>query len=356
MIFRYLLSALGVILALPILVLIALALGLPITLSGIGYLLGISVAIVGWILVPWGGKYSFILFVTGLIAIGCVAGTRIVLVARDGNSNLKVVTLPQGKETRWINTLIDEQDSLIFGEAIFHRMGGDSLREHEQMTEAFDTVYSEIKRKHRIFASPVLSTYLGLQQSGSFDTVIVKPDIMRRPEIAVIFLHGYMGNVTAQCWEIAQAIEEFGAITVCPSTDWTGRWWQPEGQAILQATIQYLREQRIQRFYLGGFSNGGFSISRLAPTLAKEDGLNGLFVINGISDGMSIRETGLPILIIQGAQDERVPAAGVRPIAEIIGDRGTYVELQGDHFMIIKQPASVQNAITDWLDDQESNP
>jgi pimeloyl-ACP methyl ester carboxylesterase len=69
---------------------------------------------------------------------------------------------------------------------------------------------------------------------------------------------------------------------------------------------------------------------------------------------MSIRETGLPILILQGTQDERVPAAGVRPTAEIIGALGTYVEIEGDHFMIIKQPALVQKEITAWLKEQEA--
>jgi hypothetical protein len=43
----------------------------------------------------------------------------------------------------------------------------------------------------------------------------------------------------------------------------------------------------------------------------------------------------------------------VRPIAGAIGELGTYVELEGDHFMIMKQPQAVQNAIADWLDKQE---
>jgi alpha/beta superfamily hydrolase len=165
-----------------------------------------------------------------------------------------------------------------------------------------------------------------------------------------------MGNVTAQCWEIAQAVGKFGATTVCPSTNWTGQWWQPEGEAILQATFRYLREQGIKEFYLGGFSNGGFGVSRLVSELGKESGLLGLFFINGVYDGLSIKETGLPVLIIQGAQDERVPAELVRPIAGAIGELGTYIEMEGDHFMIMKEPQVVQNAIVDWLDKREPVP
>jgi pimeloyl-ACP methyl ester carboxylesterase len=350
---RSLLCLLGVFLALPILALIALAFAVPITISGIGYLLASSLAIAGLILAPWGGKASSILVVVGVTGIALVAGSRLLQAARDENSNLRVVTLPQGKQTRWINTLIDEQDSLIFGEAIFHRIGGDSPREHEGLTDALHTAYSEMRGAQQVFASPFLGTYLNLQRSTSFDAVIIQPETMRHPDVAIVFLHGYMGNVTAQCWEIAQAVGKFGAVTVCPSTDWTGQWWQPEGEAVLQATLQHLREQGIENFYLGGFSNGGFGISHMVSTLSKEDGMRGLFFINGIHDGESIRETGLPILIIQGVRDERVPAELVRPIAGAIAEQGTYVELEGDHFMIMKQPKAVQNAIVDWLDKQE---
>jgi alpha/beta superfamily hydrolase len=353
MTFRYLLCLLGVFFALPILVLIGLAFKLPITLSGMGYLLACSLAVSGFILAPRGGKNSLILALAGVIALAFVAGVRIVLIKQYGPSNLRVVTLPQGKTTRWINTIIDEQDSLIFGEAIFHQIGGDTPSEHEGLTEALHSAYSEMRGTQDIFASPFLSTYLNLQRSASFDTVIIEPQIMRHPEMAVIFLHGYMGNVTAQCWEIAQAVGKFGTVTVCPSTDWSGQWWQPEGEAILQATFQYLREQGIQTFYLGGFSNGGFGISRLVFKLRNEDGLSGLFFINGIYDGTSIRDTNLPVLIIQGVQDERVPAEGVLQIASVIGDLGTYVEVEGDHFMIMKQPKLVQDAITAWLENRE---
>ena len=352
--FRYLLFLLGVLLALPMVALTFLSFNLPVTISGIGYMLACLLAISGLIMAPWGGKYSSILILSGVIVIAVVAGTRLVQVARNRASNLRVVTLPQGNDSRWINAVIDEQDSLIFGEALFHRIGGDSPREHKGLADALQTAYSDIRVAQRFFSSPVLSTYLNLQGPSSFDAVIVEPETMRRPETAVIFLHGYMGNVTAQCWEIAQAVEKIGAVTVCPSTDWTGQWWQPEGEAILQATFSYLRGEGREKFYIGGFSNGGFGISRMVPKLEKEEGITGLFFINGISDGASIRETGLPVLIIQGTQDERVPAGAVRPVAEVIGDQATYVELEGDHFMIIKQPALVQDVLATWLEGRDA--
>jgi pimeloyl-ACP methyl ester carboxylesterase len=96
-------------------------------------------------------------------------------------------------------------------------------------------------------------------------------------------------------------------------------------------------------------------MSRLASQLGKEKGLRGLFFIDGISDGASIREAGLPVLVIQGTQDERVHVEGTRSVVETIGSLSTYVELDGDHFLIMKRPRLVQNAIAKWLERLEAN-
>jgi pimeloyl-ACP methyl ester carboxylesterase len=260
-----------------------------------------------------------------------------------------MLTLPQGNGARWISYLIDEQDSLIFGEALFHRIGGDSTPEHEGITSALFTDYSRMRSSQRIVPSPFLSTYLHLQNPNHFDAVVIEPKTDAIPKFAVLFLHGYMGNVTAQCWEIAQAVKVFGAITVCPSTDWTGAWWEPQGRAILQETFNYVRGRGIAKFYLGGFSNGGLSINHLASQLKNEKGLAGLIFIDGIQEGGSIRDIGLPVLVIQGTQDERIPVEGVRHVVQAIGDSATYAEIDSDHFLIMKRPDQVQSAIVKWL-------
>jgi pimeloyl-ACP methyl ester carboxylesterase len=79
-----------------------------------------------------------------------------------------------------------------------------------------------------------------------------------------------------------------------------------------------------------------------------------LIFIDGFMNGTSIREIGLPVLIIEGAQDERVPMQAARQFAAEVGNLGTYVELEGDHFLIIKQPEEVQRAVAEWLEEQES--
>lgn len=344
---RYFLCFVGVIVVLPILGIIVLAFTLPITISGIGYLLGGLLTAIGLILAPRISKY-YLAVLAGILMVCLVAGIRLFFIRVQTRSDLQMFALPEAKPTSWINTLIDEQDTLIFGEALFHQVGGASDQEHSGLTSALAADYAKM-RKGRIFASPVISTYLNLQQPGHFDAVIIKPDTNGPPKFGLIFLHGYMGNVTAQCWEIAQAVKPLGGLTVCPSTEWTGQWWQPKGQAILKSTFAYLREQGISRIYLGGFSNGGFSIGHLASELGNEKGLAGLFFIDGFINGTLVRELGLPVLIIEGTQDERVPTAVAKNFAAEVGNLGTYVEIDSDHFLIMKQPKLVQNAIAKWL-------
>lgn len=278
--FRYILCMLGTLLALPILVFIVLAFVLPITPSGIGYLAGSALAIAGLILAPWTRRSWIVLIISGVVLVALVASVRLILAGQDTTRNVSMITLPEGKEARWVNYVIDEQDSLIFGESLFHLIGGDSSNEHKNTASALYTAYSEMKAGQKIFPSPFLSTYLSLQRSGHFDAIVMEPEVNDLPEFAVVFLHGYMGNVTGQCWEIAQAVKIFGGLTVCPSTGWRGDWWQPQGQAILRATFEYVSGRGIHRFYLGGFSNGGSGISRLAPQLKNEKGLKGLIFID----------------------------------------------------------------------------
>src|SRR5215216_2876745 len=128
--FRYFLFLSGVILALPILAVIALSLGLPITLSGIGYLLGGALAAAGLILASWTGRNSISLTIIGILILGVVASVRLFIVGGQTNPSTRMVSLPQNKATHWINYMIDEQDSLMVGERLLNLIGGDSPHEH----------------------------------------------------------------------------------------------------------------------------------------------------------------------------------------------------------------------------------
>lgn len=351
---RYLLCLVGILLAILALTLIAIAFVTPVTISGGLYLLGISLVAVGLILAPWQPEAQFVLAWGGLAIILAVAGTRLNQV-RNEAAQIKVILLPSGKGARLVDTLIDEQDSLLFGEKILRMIGGVSPHEHEGLVPAVTATYREANAANGIFPSPIVSTYLGLQKPAAFEAVVIEPASERLSPVGVIFLHGFAGNVSIQCWEIAQAVEKIGAITVCPSTGWVGDWWEPDGEAIVLATLDYLHDRGIQRIYLGGFSNGGHGLGSLVPALKVEQDLKGLFFIAGTRNKAGVRESGLPVLVIQGAHDERIPVEAARSFIAEAGERTTYIELEADHFLIIKQSQQVQDAIGTWLVKQEAN-
>ena len=352
MLLRYILCLVGFLLALPVLALIALAFVTPMTTSGGLYLLGSSLLAAGLILAPWQPKAHLVLTLGGVIVILVVASIQ-VNQTRNATSRLKVIELPSERETRLVNTLIDEQDTLLFGEGMLRLIGGVSPREHEGLTPAVRDAYCQARDAFGNFPSPFLSTYLGLQKSSVFDAVVIEPGGSQPVTTGAIFLHGFTGNVTIQCWQIARAVEQIGAVTVCPSTGWQGYWWQPEGEAIVRETFRYLRKRGIERVYLGGFSNGGNGVGSLMPVLAAEQEIAGLFFIDGFRNAEKVRKTGLPVLVIEGINDERIPVEYARQFANEIGEQVTYVEVEGDHFLIMKQSQFVQEALVSWLVDQE---
>jgi len=352
MLLHYILCLIGVLLISLTLILVAFAFITPITVAGGIYLLGSFLLAIGLILAPWQPKAHLTLTLSGLIIILVVAGVR-VSQTRNGISSLKVIELPSERETRFINALIDEQDTLLFGEKMLRLIGGVSPREHESLTPAVADAYREAELVYSDFPSPVLSTYLGLQKPSAFDAVVIEPAIASPEPTGIIFLHGFTGNVSIQCWQVAQAVEKIGAVTVCPSTGWQGYWWQPDGEATVRATFRYLRERGIERIYLGGFSNGGNGVGSLMPALESEQVIAGLFFIDGFRNAAGIRETGLPVLVIEGIQDERIPFGYARQFVAELGEQVTYVELDADHFLIMKQPKAVQDVLSAWLVERE---
>ncbi len=352
--FRYGLCFLGLFMALPILALTALAWATPITLSGRFYLLGGWLVATGLIIAPWWRRWRMVLILGGAATLCLTAGVRLHLTLTQ-TSPVHVIVAPDAQATRWINSLIDEEDSLLFGEKILYILGGASAREDAHIAAAIAAAYTQGGPSASAFASPVLSTYLGLQSPSAFDLIIIEPKVQRPASVGIVFLHGYMGNVVIQCWQIAQAVNTFGAVTICPSTDRIGDWWTPVGAAIVRTTLAYLRKRGVERIYLGGFSNGGCGVGELISPLADEPNLRGLFFIAGTCNGTAVRSAHLPVLIVQGRADERMPVENARRFASDLGPLAKYVEIDADHFLIMKQPDRVQAAIRDWMAAQMQN-
>jgi pimeloyl-ACP methyl ester carboxylesterase len=164
----------------------------------------------------------------------------------------------------------------------------------------------------------------------------------------VIFLHGYGGSFTLECWLVARATRTIAAVTVCPAVEFSGHWSGHSGATTVRETLDYLRSRGVERIYLAGLSNGAIGASGLAPRFASS--LKGLILISGApSTGGS---GGLPALVVQGNHDTMASAATARAFAA--RTHATYAGFEGGHFVAMTRREEVRAAIGGWLQTRES--
>jgi pimeloyl-ACP methyl ester carboxylesterase len=265
-------------------------------------------------------------------------------------ARLVLTTLPSQSAPRLWNRIFNEQDVVLFGTRLAPYLGLISSAENIGLLSALAERYATVQGLTPL--SPFLLTYLNQQHPDAFDAVIAEPAGDTPPKRAIVFLHGYGGNFTLQCWLVAHAGERIGALTVCPSIGPSGDWWSPSGEATLRQTLTYLQQRGIEQIYLGGLSNGGIGVSRLAHRF--ESDLAGLILISGADPDAPI--TRLPVLVVQGTEDERIPRRVVERYVAAVGATSTYVLLEGDHFVLLKQADQVQATIADWILQHEAHP
>lgn len=342
---RLILLFCGVPAAIPFIIALLLLPSTPITFVGLIYLLGCIVIVCGMVSAPWWRRVSPALLTLGALLLFGTLTLRVV--SPPSGTRLTLVTLPAQSQPRWLNRIFDEQDIVVFGARVSPFLRMVTRKESVGLVPTFAGTYAKMQGVTPL--SPFLTTYLNQQSPTAFDALIAEPSGGAAPSRAVIFLHGFGGNFTLQCWLIAHAAEQVGALTICPSTSPAGDWWSATGQAILQQTLTYLRGRGIQRIYLAGLSNGGIGASRLASSLGTD--IAGLILISGADPSAPV--TGLPVLVVQGTDDERIPASMVERYVAAVGASGTYMLLEGDHFVMLKRAEEIQQAIVEWLLRQE---
>ena len=341
---RLILLICGTLAALPLLVLVALIPTTPITLVGSLYLIGGILIVAGMIGATWWRHGSRTLALLGTTLILAIIVVRMLF--PPSGSRLFLTSLPSQSGSHWLNRIFNEQDVVLFGAHVGLYLGLISPAEYNGLVPALAETYSQMHEMTPL--SPFLVTYLNQQHPSAFDVVVAEAAGDTQPKRGIIFLHGYGGNFTLQCWLMAQAGERVGAMTVCPSTRATGDWWSPQGAEILHQSLIYLQRRGVERIYLAGLSNGGLGVSRLAQRF--ESNLAGLILISGADPDAPI--TRLPVLVVHGKKDERVPAWVTEQYATATG--GTSLLLEGDHFVLLKQADRVQSAIADWITLQEA--
>ena len=344
--FRYLFFALGLLLAVPLLYLFYLSIGIPISPTGIVYLIGYSLLVLGLIGAPWLHRRALFMSLAG---IAIFLGTAFICILfPPSGSKMNLITLPGPSRPRMLTRLFDEQDIVLFGAKVAPSIGFVSPLEYKDLIPELVQTFQEMHSQGVTPLSPSLTTYLGQQHLDEFDALVTTPS-SGNSETGIIFLHGFGGNFTLQCWLVAKAGNHVGALTLCPSTDPSGQWWNEQGTAILQESLSHMKQRGVKGIYLAGLSNGGIGSSRLANRFKND--LAGLILISGADPNATI--TSLPVLVIHGQDDERIPASIAEQYADLTAPKSTFRLFEGDHFVLLKKSDQVQGAIIDWLTEQE---
>lgn len=175
----------------------------------------------------------------------------------------------------------------------------------------------------------------------------------------LIFLHGSLGNFKGYTWVLRRFADQTGIAIIAP-TFGAGDWRKDRHGAVLRQVLEYAATQPeldARRPYLGGISNGGMGVTRAlvrggAPWA-------GVVLISPVIEQKIIQKAefiqharGLPILIIHGEVDDRIPAPIIRQLAQEMRGNGAAVTESyypgEDHFLLFSQPEAVVADMVDW--------
>lgn len=337
----WLVFALGLLIGVPLLALCGLTLvGPPSIETGI-FTFAIALGVTASIAAPWRRTRPIVVIALALALI--VIGYRSFTAA--SGTTIHEYTGPEGAEPRWIDRVVPERDVALGGSVLLSAMGS-MPHDAPGLLDALRDGYSRMRLAEGPVPSPVVGTFLFGQSPDEHSVLRIAPARFEPPEAVVVFLHGFMGNVTLLCWQFAQGANPVGIDVVCPSTTWEGRWAEPDGRATVERTIARLRAEGVRRIYLAGLSNGAIFGSELAPELD----VDGVILISGASP--SARPTGKPTLVLQGALDRMTPAEPSRAYAELT--HATYAEQpEAGHWLILTHHEWAVQVLRRWLAEQE---
>jgi pimeloyl-ACP methyl ester carboxylesterase len=332
-------AAVGALLALPAVPLAILAATTPVSAIGFAYVVGTLATIAGLLTAPARRTRRRGLTRAG---IGLLAIVMLLRIAVAGYGNTLSMTRGNSDSAPFLDRLLPEADVAVTSARAVVMTGMLPAKDTKDLVPTLKRAFETMNQAEGSGPSPIVMTSLNLQTPRAFDTIEIKapaPD----SHTAILFLHGYGGNFTLQCWMIAQAARRAGAATFCPSTRLAGDWWRGDGPEIVQRTLGLLRERGFDRIVLAGLSNGGVGASYIAPRLQKS--IVGLLLVSGAAPDAPT--AGVPTLALEGSHDTMVSPGVVRQYAERTGS--AYVELDGTHFLLIEQPEKMTELMARWL-------
>lgn len=190
----------------------------------------------------------------------------------------------------------------------------------------------------------------------------------KSPAPVLVFLHGSGGNFKAYTWLLSRVAEERGMVLIVPSYG-MGNWDQEGGAKAVAAALDDAGKSvplDMNQIHLAGLSNGGLGVSRVAASeLGKR--FRSLIFLSGVCDEFAIATTtfkdqwrGKPVLVITGADDDRVPLEFVNGYVSSMRDSGAGIEMStyegADHFLFFSHRTRCLEEISHWLERHSTPP
>ncbi len=200
--------------------------------------------------------------------------------------------------------------------------------------------------------------------SGHYLALALRGDTAPRRIPLLVFLHGSAGNF-ASYWQVLAPLARQGkAVVICPTFGF-GNWARRRGGVDhVLASIRHARRRfpGVGRVYLVGLSNGGTGVTALINRCGRRGclPLAGVAYISGVlsarSIGPSLRRSawrGLPVLVVHGHRDLRIPHATIRGAVRALRRGGARISRldyrQEDHFLFFAKREQVVARLGRWI-------
>lgn len=242
------------------------------------------------------------------------------------------LTLPAGTPGRFINRLGVEAD---LGTMLFIAFSDVGAIHRESASRAWSHLRSlyrtmRVDSDYAPIPSPVASNILAMGSPDGFESLVFNPPAEGRAPRAIVYLHGYGGQMKLPCWMLARRMPD--ALVVCPTVGLRGEWALDSAQAIFSRSIDYARE-RSQAVYTVGQSSGGTGLLRFINRNLMGH-IDGVVLISGFDENYydDLRRSNIPVLILHGQNDARTPAFTVEGLANV--NRVRNIEMPGGEFLM----------------------
>lgn len=196
---------------------------------------------------------------------------------------------------------------------------------------------------------------LFLAQRSSYHFYEYRPE--KEGDSVLIFLHGSLGNFKGYLWALKEAADALG-MTILAPTYGMGNWQNdPTCERVGQMIAHCQQNASLQgkHFLLGGISNGGRGCLRALH--AHPDTFEGLVLISPVIEDHLLTPTApalnLPVLILHGGKDRRIPANAIEQSAHRWARLGAPIDIHwwdnDDHFAMFRRRHHLKEVIVPWI-------